>query len=214
MSVFLIPSLLAVLSGGANSIVVAAGDAAAAPQNQSNRIELIKAFRNCALVEKIDVPHGGKLTAAGRSAAESCVVLGMAYEEGDFADEEGRPIERNYVLAFRYYEAACGAEVAFGCLSVGQLVEKGKAQPRNGNNVMSAAAKWYELGCLLPNSKDVRIACFFAGQSTFNSAASKKGKARAETLALALRFFSHACELGDDDSCKIVIENQQRSAKH
>jgi TPR repeat protein len=188
--------------------------AVAVDAKEDKRMDVAKAFRDCALVEKIDVPHGGKLTDAGRERAGSCVALGMAYEEGDVDDLDGRHIEVNYKLALRYYESACGAGIAVGCVSVGQLVEKGQVAPAKGVDVALAASKWYALGCNLPDGEGVRVACFFAGQATLNHAGTKKGKARASGIAAGMRFFQRACELGDDDSCKVVIQAQEMLSKH
>jgi TPR repeat protein len=175
-------------------------------------MDMAKAFRECALVEKVDVPHGGKLTDAGRVSARSCVGLGIAYEAGDAVDLDGRPIELNYKLALRYYASACRAEIAFGCISVGQLLEKGRAAPAKGVDVLSAASKWYALGCNLPNSDEVRTACYHAGLATFKGTG-KKGRTHIRDLASAMRFFERACELGDDDSCQIVIQVQEAMSK-
>jgi hypothetical protein len=99
------------------------------------------------------------------------------------------------------------------CVSVGQLAEKGSVGPANRVNALSAASKWYASGCTLPNSDEVRMACFLAGNATFESAATKKGKAHVRVLASALGCFLRACELDDDDSCKVVIQVQEAMSK-
>lgn len=193
--------------------VLLSRSAVAADSKEPQKADMTRGFRACALVEKVDVLHGGKLTDEVRESAKSCLGLGIAYEDGKAVDLDGRRIEANYKLALHYYEAACGAQIAFGCLSIGQLLEKGRAASTKGADVLSAASNWYALGCTLPDSEDVRLCCFLAGQATFKSATAKTGKIRTRKLASALKFFQRACELGDDASCKVVIQSQEALTK-
>jgi TPR repeat protein len=193
--------------------VLLSQSAGAADAKEPKKVDLTRAFRACALVEKVDVLHGGTLTDEGRESAKSCLALGIAYEDGEAVDLDGRRIDANYKLALHYYEAACGAQIAFGCLSIGQLLEKGRATSTKGADVLSVASNWYALGCTLPNSDEVRLCCFLAGQATFKSAAAKTGKIRARKLASAMKFLQRACELGDDASCTVVIQAQEALTK-
>ena len=47
--------------------------AGAADAKEPQKVDMTKAFRACALVEKVDVLHGGTLTDEGKENAKSCL---------------------------------------------------------------------------------------------------------------------------------------------
>src|ERR1700690_900038 len=133
-----------VLVGLVGCLLVATTAYAGEAFRDSKQFKTAEAFRNCSLAQKVD-PR--TLTDAGKQAARGCVGLGMAYESGDRVDESGKPIPVNYTLAAQYYGIACNLTVAFGCVSMGKMIEDGHATGAKGKDPREVALGWYAKGC-------------------------------------------------------------------
>jgi TPR repeat protein len=156
----------------------------------------------------VNVPKGGVLTDERKKEIAGCIGLAVAYEVGDKVDENGTPIPRNYSLAVDYYKTTCRAGNAYGCLGAGVLFERGRVPPPKGKHADPIAFTFFKTGCYQPQEDaewaGVRgMACKLASANVFRTSDKKTGKAHAKGLALGLKLAQRACELGEDESCKL-----------
>jgi TPR repeat protein len=164
-----------------------------------------KAFRECSLAQKVD-PR--TLTAAGKEAAESCVLLGMAYEDGDHVDESGKAIPANHTLAAQYFTIGCNLNVALGCWAMGQMFENGLATVAKGKDPRTLALAWYAKGCYAKDAdtSNVALSCAMGGILAMETGTHKKGHASGKLLRVGFELTERACQLGAEDSCKALVE--------
>jgi hypothetical protein len=176
-----------------------------------------KADLLCAVVKKVDVEQqGAQLTDASEASVAGCMILGFSYEDGTKIDEDGgKVIPRNYSLALDYYETACGAGSARGCLAAGLLVEKGLIPPKGKGTPQAVSYTLYSMGCYLPKGqKDaVGLSCTHASRNLFRSAENAKGPARTEIYATCIKLEQKACDLGRDESCQLVAKIRKDVAR-
>lgn len=183
-----------------------------AEERQPKQLDTAKAFRECSLAQKVD-PR--TLTDAGKEAAKWCVVLAMAYDDGIDTDETGKPIPVNYTLAAQYFAIGCKVTVAFGCVSMGQMIEQGRATVVKGKDPRTAALDWYTKGCFTPDKdKDsIALSCSMGGGVAMAMAFEKKDRhALAKLMKVALQLDERACQLGDDSSCRVLVKIEQALA--
>ena len=176
-------------------------------------LDVAKAFRDCALVQKVDART---LTDHGKEAAKSCIQLALAYEDGDIVDTgTGERIAVNYKLAMRYYMAACKATITYGCVALGQMYEGGRTPIKKGPSAQAEAAKWYAYGCYVSDGdqSEIKLSCSLAGTLTFKVAIENQGKVRPRVfrnaMSEAVKMSQRACELGDDTSCRLLAKIEQ-----
>ncbi len=185
------------------------GDAAYAGESNANQFNAAEAFRECSLAQKVK-PRA--LTDAGRHAAESCLRLAMAYEEGKDVDESGKPIAVNYTLASQYHGIGCKLSVALGCLSMGRMVERGQTTIPKGKDLRSVAIGWYTRGCFTEDEEtgDVALSCSLGGILAMTLGLEKKDRhVLAKWMKVSFELEERACHLGSDPSCRLLMNIEQ-----
>jgi TPR repeat protein len=183
-----------------------------AEEHQPKQLDTAKAFRQCSLAQKVD-PR--TLTDVGKEAAKWCVGLAMAYDDGIDTDETGKPIPANYTLAAQYYATGCRLTVAFGCMAMGQMIEKGRATVSKGQDPRIVALSWYTKGCFAQDKEkgDIALSCGMGGGVAMAMALEKKeSHAMAKLMKAAVQLDERACQLGDDTSCRVLVKVEQAFA--
>jgi TPR repeat protein len=182
---------------------------ARAEEHQPTQLDTAKAFRQCSMAQKVD-PR--TLTDAGKEAAEGCVVLAMAYDDGIDTDETGNPIATNYKLAAQYYVIGCRLTVAFGCVSMGQMIDKGRATVAKGQDPRMVAVGWYTKGCFAADNdtSNVALSCSMGGDLAMRLGLEKKDRhARAKWMKASVELEERACQLGNETSCRLLMKIEQ-----
>jgi TPR repeat protein len=181
-----------------------AGDIASPDRaTEPSSVNVANAYRACSLVGQ----KGGD--------TDGCMALALAYQRGDETDAGGKPIPVNYALAVRFFEVACKAGVPFACISAGEIYEKGHLKPKKRGDPRLVAVGYYTLGCLKGTDKEgyegeTRLSCASAGTTTLLFALDQKpGKRQAKLIATAATFLEKACQMGDDPSCKALVEIEE-----
>ncbi len=144
--------------------------------------------------------------------AKQCTFLGYMYATG-------KGVLRNYSLAVKYYQKACGEGFGAGCYGIGYMYATGAGVSRN----YSIAAKYYQIACakgfasgcqnlgglyyltknyataykyfLLACHKGIADGCYNVGYMYF------KGLGAPRNYSLAYKYFLVSCNSGSSSGC-------------
>ena len=149
----------------------------------------------------------------------ACIVLGIAYEDGNLIDLEENPIPVNYKQSQIYFATACKGGSALACSSIGQMYEQNKLKASNKSKQLFYAFLGYAVGCKTivseeNSQEDIATACGQAGLVELKDAMNHLGTPIGGRLAKeAVTYSSKACNLGDNPSCKLLIKLNESLVK-